>query len=192
MSDVLKKNGTPRVRSYRDLVGTWFGNVEVVAKSSVIGHNVTWRCVCHACGITFTRIGATLIPGKTKSCGCVRRQRNSDHVHWRGIGELSGTIYKWYVRSAYRRKIPFNISHQYMWDLFLLQNRKCALTGIVLIFGRRGRDENTASLDRKNSKLPYQEGNVQWVHKHINMMKLDHNQDYFVHLCSLVHKHNSI
>lgn len=27
---------------------------------------------------------------------------------------------------------------------------------------------------------------VQWVHKHINMMKLDHNQAYFIRLCALV------
>ena len=80
-----------------------------------------------------------------------------------------------------------------MWTIFLEQDRKCALSGLPISFGRQCRDNPTASMDRIDSRGPYVVGNVQWVHKHINMMKLDHDQDYFITLCSLVAiKHNQI
>lgn len=182
----LTNKGTKRVRFFRDLAGIRFGNVEVIRRCNTKGHNVTWVCKCHACGKEFERLAVTLRASKTKSCGCIRRQQNSANVHWKGVGDISATIYGFYVKNSIRRGIEFNITHKYMWDLFLSQNRKCALTGVDLVFGRRGRDENTASLDRRDSKLPYQVGNVQWVHKHINQIKWSHSQDYFIKLCSMV------
>lgn len=74
----------------------------------------------------------------------------------------------------------------------LTQNRKCALSGIPLAFTRQlttGHMQN-ASLDRIDSKLPYIETNVQWVHKHINKIKQDLDLQYFIELCTAVAKNN--
>ena len=60
-------------------------------------------------------------------------------------------------------------------ELFLKQNRKCALTGQSIFFAKTTREhdskQTTASLDRIDSNNGYIEGNVQWVHKKLNMMK---------------------
>ena len=48
----------------------------------------------------------------------------------------------------------------------------------------------TASIDRIDSKSGYIEGNIQWVHKFINSMKLDHTQEEFIKLCKAVVNHN--
>ena len=37
----------------------------------------------------------------------------------------------------------------------------------------------------------YEEGNVQWVHKDINIMKNRYAQDYFISLCILVVNKNT-
>lgn len=50
-------------------------------------------------------------------------------------------------------------------------------------------DLQTASLDRINSNLGYEPNNVQWVHKDINKMKLDYNQQYFINMCTYVVNH---
>jgi hypothetical protein len=86
-----------------------------------------------------------------------------------------------------RKEVELNISKEYGWDLFLKQSRKCALTGIELKFPRASKDRDyTASLDRIDSAIGYVEGNVQWVHKDINMMKRIYSQDYFIRMCKLV------
>ena len=79
------------------------------------------------------------------------------------------------------------ITKEYIWDLFIKQNRKCALSGIELTFPLKNNDKSyNASLDRIDSSLGYIEGNVQWVDKTINIMKNKFNQTYFIELCKKV------
>lgn len=80
------------------------------------------------------------------------------------------------------------------WNLFLQQNKKCALSGIDIQFAKKtGKDwykNTTASLDRINSKLGYNLNNVQWVHKHVNFMKLQTPNDEFIKWCYLITQRN--
>lgn len=69
--------------------------------------------------------------------------------------------------------------------MFLKQNRKCILSGIELKIAN-GNNGNTASIDRIDNTKGYELGNVQWVHKHINFMKRDYEQNYFIELCKKV------
>jgi len=77
-------------------------------------------------------------------------------------------------------------------NLFIKQNKKCALTGLDIKFGVRNDkitgtyEETTASLDRIDSSKGYVKGNIQWVHKDINIMKNDFNVDKFKKLCKMV------
>jgi hypothetical protein len=92
--------------------------------------------------------------------------------------------------SANRRKIEFSISPEYIWNLFLEQNRKCALSGEFISFHICGNKSTTqtASLDRIDSSKGYIEGNVQWLHKSVNKMKWDLEQDFFIKMCKKVAK----
>ena len=47
----------------------------------------------------------------------------------------------------------------------------------------------TASLDRKDSSLGYTLDNIQWVHRTVNKIKLDLQQDEFVEWCKRVAAH---
>ena len=129
----------------------------------------------------------------TKSCGCIGRSIGAENPHWLGYGGISLTKWNSLKKDAIKnRKIPFNISIEYAWELFLKQNRKCALTGLDITFSQTKRTSKmqcSASLDRIDSFLPYEEGNVQWVDKRVNFMKQRFPQDEFQRLCFLVSKH---
>jgi hypothetical protein len=78
---------------------------------------------------------------------------------------------------------------QEAWDLFLKQDKKCALSGWPLEFPvGRSIHGGTASLDRINSNKGYTSDNVQWVHKDINKLKNAFDQDYFIQMCKAVAK----
>src|SRR5882724_8540250 len=47
----------------------------------------------------------------------------------------------------------------------------------------------TASLDRRENHRGYVKGNVQWVHKVVNIMKSNHDEAYFVAMCKQIADH---
>ena len=74
------------------------------------------------------------------------------------------------------------------WEQYELQNGKCALTGLSLIFGfgRKDASKQNASLDRIDNNIGYAKGNIQWIHKRINVMKSNLSQYDFIGYCTLV------
>lgn len=94
-------------------------------------------------------------------------------------------------RNAKNRNISFNISIEYLWELYIAQNRKCNLSRIPIKFDSECRlSDGTASLDRISSSNGYIEGNVQWIHKDINLMKNYFNQDFFIDICKKIAYYN--
>lgn len=126
---------------------------------------------------------------KRGSCRC-RKCKALEDARKFGHGEIRQ--HHWYCikKGAEKRKIEFSVSIDYAWNLFLSQNRRCTLSGLPLLFARTRKShavgETTASLDRIDSTKGYVEGNVQWVHKWINLMKNDFTTEEFVHYCKLV------
>lgn len=93
-------------------------------------------------------------------------------------------------KQAKERKIEFNITIEYIGDLFEKQKKQCALTGIALTLKKHTKDNSqTASLDRKNNRFGYVEGNVWWVHKRVNKLKSNFDQEEFLNLCESVTTH---
>jgi len=89
--------------------------------------------------------------------------------------------------SAQKRNLPFALTKEYLWELYESQNGKCALSQVPIKFGRvYFKYETTASLDRIDSSKGYIEGNVQWVHKLVNLMKNSISQEDFIQICYLV------
>ena len=154
-----------------------------------------FRC---SCGDDYIANGNTVRMGLTRRCGkcgrAVCAKPNSASQHWSGTGEISGFFWNRVVKRYGSRRIETTMGIDSAWKLFVAQKRKCAYTGLGLTFPKRSNnagskiEENkgTASLDRIDSSRGYVEGNVQWVHKDINRMKLDYSHDYFLSLCSKI------
>jgi len=58
----------------------------------------------------------------------------------------------------------YNVDEQYLKTLWDEQERKCAVTGVLLVLESKVTNPNySASLDRKDSSLGYMRGNLQWI-----------------------------
>lgn len=82
-------------------------------------------------------------------------------------------------------EIPFSLTIQQAWELFLFQNRKCAISGRTLtMWGKvNGNITGTALLDRINPDQGYDAGNVQWIHKDLQAVKRNLSEQAFIRLC---------
>lgn len=174
------------------MIGKQFGKLTVTGEHSKTrnGHK-RFTCLCE-CGNTCNILGTHLRQGNTKSCGC-DRPIGKTHHQWNGVGEISGDFWHNHiVRSASgdkgrRNPVELSITKEYAWELFLKQNKRCALSGLELTFPRKHKDKVwSASLDRVDSSKGYVEGNVQWVHKDVNIMKNKFENQYFIEMCKLI------
>lgn len=109
-------------------------------------------------------------------------------INFRGYEEISATYFNRVIEAAKERGLDFNVTIEWVWNLYLKQERKCALSGLDIVFytSSRKRSEQTASLDRIDSSKGYIEGNLQWVHKHINLMKGQAPQGDFIRYCKAI------
>jgi hypothetical protein len=90
-----------------------------------------------------------------------------------------------YRLSAKSRNKEWSLSNDDLADLVDSQKSLCALTGVNLKF-KGDFDQITASLDRIDNSKGYITGNVQWVHKEVNMMRGGLSIERFKEICSLV------
>jgi len=158
-----------------------FGKLTVLCLAEVSRNGHTkWNVVC-SCGTEKVIFGTHLLRGNTTSCGCDRPQPRN----WGGVGKLPKTYFSSLKLGAMggkgRKPIEFNITMEYLWDLYILQDGKCVYTNLPISFRAK-----TASVDRIDSSVGYIEGNVQWTHKDVNMMKRHYSETYFKKLCQLV------
>lgn len=176
--------------------GKTYGRLLIIESCGITtaGH-IIYRCKCN-CGNFCERTGTSIRRSKNSSCGCYTPPAGKESPHWKGVGEISAAWFdQCVIRSANgskgNRKIKdIDIDMNYIWDLFLQQKRRCVLTNIELTFpknnGSKAKRESTASLDRIDSDMGYVRGNVQWVHKHINIMKNIYKLPYFLDMCKKV------
>lgn len=139
-----------------------------------------WRLKCD-CGKEYDATAEFLMNGDCSSCGC--------HMHtFHNVpsevtnGNFTFNRYLHSVKAgAKSRNREFLVTDDYLLELFKKQNEKCALSGKPISFKNK-----TASLDRIDNNLPYQENNVQWVHRVINYMKNTLPNNTFIEWCQQV------
>jgi hypothetical protein len=174
-----------------DFTGELFGML-TLRRKFIKDNRPFWECEC-VCGKIVIRRQDHLVRYKSRikfSCGCNHPSKNTGTSHklWNGCGDISG----FYFGSV--RNLEFNITIEYVWDLFKKQKGVCALSGLLIKFykgsGRTNRSSQTASLDRIDPSLGYIEGNVQWVHKTINLMRHHYDLDMFYSACRAVARHH--
>jgi predicted SprT family Zn-dependent metalloprotease len=181
-----------------NMVGKTFDRLtclkEVPTPKGIVDVNHSFYLFKCTCGAEFISDGCDIRRRKILSCkNCsVIDSTGEKSIFWQGFGEISKS---WWnqkilkrIKLAKNKKIDLTITIEEAWSLFLKQNRKCALSGIELTFPKNTKKKynGTASLDRINSKFGYVEGNVQWVHKDINIMKMAKSDKEFIEICHLI------
>ncbi len=184
------------MKKFQDLTGQKFGKLTVLCRAkdyiSPSGHkSIKWECKCD-CKNTCFVIGHSLIRNNAKQCEeCKYKSRQLN-------GYISSNFFCRIRHNAKIRNIYFDseINREYLWDLFLKQNKKCALSGLPIHFSQTSRKKtsdnwSTSSLDRINSSKGYIKDNIQWLHKDINNMKWDLNQKEFIKFCKKIWRYNN-
>lgn len=179
-----------------DLTGYKWNDLTVISRNNEKKRQGSrerfWDIECH-CGKVFTQTTAQITSQKSKSCGCwhTNPKFDEDRIAKKGYGRIGGCIWSKIIRDAKMRNLEVGITIEHAWGLFLKQDGECALSGleISLLTKSKDRTEMTASLDRIDSTKGYIPGNVQWVHKRINIMKGKLTDEEFQYFCDKVSEH---
>ena len=139
----------------KDLVGQVFTRLTAIERLPEKGKAAKWRCVCE-CGNTTYVIGIELTSGRSKSCGCLRKELATKHgmryspeytAHcrmWERCTNVNSPDYP-----AYRHRTPPESWRDF--EVFFAE------------VGSRPSPE--FSLDRIRNEEPYGPGNVRWTTK---------------------------
>lgn len=152
-----------------------------------------WYCKC-ICGKEQLVREANLKSHFHKSCGCIRRGKTSHNYN--GYEYISGTYWSRIVNGAKIRNLEFNITIQDAFNQCEKQEKKCAISGVELYFpleiGGKNINLQTASLDRIDNSKGYIINNIQWIHKDVNKLKTNFEQDKFINWCKIISKFQEI
>jgi len=187
---------------FEDITGQNFGFLIVTGMVSSTRKANGYKfaiCKCTHCGKENHPVKPSRLKGDGKrkwlrSCGCWKgfydEMSGVKSCLFKGHRELRGHTWNEFRRSAQRRDIAFNLDIKHCWKLYEKQHRQCALSGLPIEFGNPKKSNRskptTASLDRIDNDLPYCVGNVQWVHKDLNIMRNKLPIDKFIDLCKKV------
>ncbi len=168
-------------------IGQKINHWTVLFKTSSVGKGSTkFLCRCD-CGLEKEVFAKHLASGASTKC----RKCTFSGSHsplFGGYGEISSKKWKKLKKDADTRSLEFSITIEEAWQKFLEQDGRCALTGLKLSHPKNINTKwtGTASLDRINSELGYVPGNIQWIHKTVNRMKGNLQEEEFIDLCNLV------
>lgn len=159
----------------------------IIKEDGKIGNYKAVICKCR-CGNAI-RCKKTLInSGRKKSCGCMISEsefvsKNIMRMYWFAVRA-----------NALNRNIKFDINPEDLEAKITQQNFKCALSGLEITLPYSHSEflkdrEWTASVDRIDSSKAYIAGNIQFVHKDINKMKMNLSEQKFLEYCKAVVDH---
>lgn len=188
-----KKNNI-KLSEKEDFIGKSWGYLKVLSQSKNNKYQQrSWLCKCK-CGKEVILTSTSIKKEHTKSCGCWNYFHRKERKNWCGYKDLSGRMWGNIKRNAKKRNLEFNITIKQVWKLYEKQNRKCALSGLDIIFADTVKNHElrltTASLDRIDNTKGYIKNNIQWIHKDINWMKQDFKQEYFIEICKKIAEKN--
>ncbi len=190
-------SGTERTSEHQHSLMGANGNKKIILPNTIFGkwvvlgesekrynRNSYYLCRC-VCGMERLISGTDLRTGRTTQCmQCSIPARTNTSSFHNTTGDIPGSVLTRLKYGASKRNIVVDITMEDLWNLWLNQEMKCALTGELLKLPRVGGDSTaTASVDRIDSSIGYVLGNIQWVHKSVNLMKLDHDEDVFFEWC---------
>ena len=153
-----------------------------IKESATGDHRFIWECRC-ACGNICEKSTASLkyhdLGSKIKnSCGCAFKKFH----RWKNL-EIDSRHYHRIKNGAKKRGLDFNVTPEFLNDLYYKQEGKSAISGrkivlpggVVTGLAQRPSDNKDliASLDRIDSSKGYVQNNVWWISRRENSCKMD-------------------
>ena len=187
MSEKAYKGNTKPIYKGKDYTGLKINNWKILGpieciRTSGRNYHTKWLCQCE-CGSPTKWINKeNIIKGLSSGCKeCyTSRHSGSSNPNWKGHKNIPASLVSRIKFGAESRGIKYSLSNDYLDSLWIESKEQCSLSGLSIEIG------TTASLDRIDSSKGYSRGNVQWVHKNINLMKRSIDQAEFIDICRQV------
>lgn len=181
-------------KQLEDFTNKKFGKLTVQHRVENNKNNQTqWYCKCD-CGGHIIYPAFYLKRNKYPKCkGC--KYSLGQKTKSAGHGDISLSYFRRLKEGAFTRNLSFLITIEYIWDVFISQNKRCALSGREIEFVRNFNacsSQQTASVDRIDSTKGYIKGNIQIVHKEINHLKNKCQNDHFIEICKQVAEYQNV
>ena len=181
IKQAVKGNKLPIYKG-RNYTGQKIGRWLVIGQSNCVrssgrNYKTKWLCRCE-CGTERWVTKDNLVRGQTNGCSDCSSRSGASNPNWTGDGVVTGSYWYRVQLGAKQRDIRFDLTIDH---LNAIWTGNCALTGWPISIS-----ENTASLDRIDSNKDYEAGNVQWIHKDVNLMKNHFSESRFVDVCRAV------
>lgn len=148
-------------------IGDIYKNYTVLSNAITVGNQIKYKVRC-SCGSEHLMTASSL-KSNTRWFMCKKCATQDSHykitISNGKVGDFTLSMLNRIKSRALLRNIEFNLSIEYLWNLFISQRSKCAITGDTL------ESISKASLDRIDSSIGYIEGNVQWVTIQANKCK---------------------
>jgi hypothetical protein len=174
---------------YKDLTGQKFERLTVIERAEDSERGIIrWLCQCE-CGKTSIIISNRLESGKTKSCGCYRKEKTKENFE-KLYGEAAkNKLYSQYKYSAKKRGFSFELSKNVFLRLVLEDCYYCGEKSSNI-------KKNTCNngdfiyngIDRIDSSKGYIKGNVIPCCKKCNHAKSNTTQENFIDWVHKTHK----
>ena len=159
------------------------------------------KLLCHCCG-EYKDVnefspngGANLIRSNRRSIcrTCTTERQRQRHRSLESAIKLKKCLNSRFLAArdrANRHNIPFNITLEYLEELWERQKGLCALSGIEMTYElKRGRTHTNVSIDKIDKTKGYVVGNVQLVCMACNQIKSDMPEELMYFFCKNIVEH---
>jgi hypothetical protein len=179
------KSCSARKRTTKLEVGSKYKHWTIIDGPEYINSTAYYKVRCD-CGTEAYKLPIELLyKDKDFQCEKCAHKENMESIRKKNgeVGGLTKTEHTRLKRSAEKRGYTFEVSIEYLWNLFQEQKQICAITGDYIP------NIKEASLDRIDSSKGYIEGNVQWVTQQANLSKHVMTMEQLYEFCRKVLNH---
>jgi len=142
---------------------------------------------CYTCN-TVKQIEEFYTPVTSKCNECNKKRSRKRNIDVNSSIELFLRDKLWSAKErAVKKNWEFDLTLEFLLDLYKKQDGKCFYTGIPLV--HQNKQFNSISVDRKDSKIPYLQNNTVLCCKMINTLKMDLNVEQFQQLIVIIYQY---
>jgi len=182
-----------------DLTGKRFGKLQVIKQISERGNRgqIRWECLCD-CGNKHITSGESIRSGKSKSCGCLRKEAPPNKIKDRKLAMWK----QLYNSTVIKRNKKWGIKGDLSLDDFIFFSKEpcyyCGLENSNLAQDRRGWNKNKQisdtklkfnGIDRIDSSKGYWSDNVVTCCKYCNTAKNTMSEKDFYKFIQRIYGH---
>lgn len=130
-------------KNVKDISGQIFGQLTVIERDfseekKHNSHNTYWKCKC-SCGNEISVVRSSLTSGKTKSCGCLRKEKAAEHLKQISSNNFINETGNKYGKLTVLYKVPNTKTGGTKWHC------KCECGNEIDVLGNSLRTGNTKS-----------------------------------------------